>query len=53
MANRRFDTYMPGAADQLEIFIESIMSGRLLFFVIKVIVTVNTSCLISVAWVSM
>ncbi|XP_065904612.1 protein O-linked-mannose beta-1,2-N-acetylglucosaminyltransferase 1-like [Dysidea avara] len=35
MADRRFDTYMPGGSDQLEIFLESIMAGRYLFFAIK------------------
>ena len=41
MANRRFDTYMPGASEQLEEFIESVMSGRYIFFVIKVTVTMT------------
>jgi len=36
MADRRFDTYMPGGSDLLEIFLESIMAGRYLFFAIKV-----------------
>ena len=36
MANRKFDTYMPGASEQLEAFLNSIMSGRYIFFVIKV-----------------
>ena len=36
MADRRFDTYMPGASEQLESFLNSIMSGRYIFFVIKV-----------------
>ena len=41
MADRRFDTYMPGGSDQLEIFLESIMAGRYLFFAIKVSLCVN------------
>jgi len=36
MADRRFDVYMPGGSDQLEMFVESIMAGRYLFFAIKV-----------------
>ena len=36
MADRKFDTYMPGASEQLESFINAIMSGRYIFFVIKV-----------------
>ena len=36
MANRKFDTYMPGASEQLESFLDSVMSGRYIFFVIKV-----------------
>ena len=36
MANRKFDTYMPGASEQLEAFLNSVMSGRYIFFVIKV-----------------
>ena len=44
MANRRFDTYMPGASEQLEDFLESIMSGRYIFFVIKVTVAMTPHC---------
>lgn len=35
MADRKFDTYMPGVSEQLEDFLNSIMSGRYLFFAIK------------------
>ena len=41
MADRKFDTYMPGVSEQLEDFLNSIMSGRYLFFAIKVIVIIN------------
>ena len=36
MTIRCFDTYYPGGSEKMEIFLESIMSGRYLFFAIKV-----------------
>ena len=50
MSNRKFDTYMPGAAALLEIFVESIMSGRFLFFVIKVNIVTVYSKICCLTW---
>ena len=36
MTIRCFDTYYPGGSEKMEVFLESIMSGRYLFFAIKV-----------------
>lgn len=36
MTTRCFDTYYPGGSENLEIFLESVMSGRYLFFAVKV-----------------
>ena len=42
LTKRCFDTYYPGGSEKLEIFLESIMSGRYLFFAIKV--TIHPEC---------